>query len=217
MKFDLHTHTNHSACGFSKPKQLLNAAKKSGLSGIAVTDHDTIKGALEVKKLNRDKDFEVIVGAEVSSNVGHILCYNINEMIKSREFNEIIDEVKAQDGFVSISHPFRQYAFYKMLKVPLEDIAKKADAIEALNGRTAFWQNEKAKRFAEENKTPATAGSDGHFPFEVGKVYVEARNNLWKDIKKRKAMITGTTFYGTVGEVMSVYPKYICLKWMKKR
>ncbi|MBN1157212.1 PHP domain-containing protein [Candidatus Woesearchaeota archaeon] len=216
MRFDLHSHTKYSACGYSKPEQLLNAAKKAGLSGIAVTDHDTMKGALRVKKLNKDKDFEVITGIEVSSTVGHILCYNVSERIKSRDFHEIVDEARSQGGFVSISHPFRQYAFFKMLKVPLGDIAGKVDAIEGLNGRTFFWQNKKARMFAEKNGTPVTAGSDGHFPFEIGKVYIEAKNNLWKEIKKRKVKLHGTTLPGMIGEVMSAYPKYICLKCLRK-
>ena len=60
MKYDLHNHTNHSPCSNLKPEILLKFVEKRGMNGIAVTDHNTIKGALEVKKLNKDKDFEVI-------------------------------------------------------------------------------------------------------------------------------------------------------------
>ena len=93
MKYDLHTHTCYSKCSNMKPDVLLNAAKKRGLNGIAVTDHNTIKGALEVKKLNKDKDFEVIVGEEISTTAGDVLAHYINKPIKSTNFFELFDHL----------------------------------------------------------------------------------------------------------------------------
>ena len=56
-KYDLHIHTNYSSCSRINPKKLLKIAKKRGLDGIAITNHNTIQGGLEVKKLNKDKNF----------------------------------------------------------------------------------------------------------------------------------------------------------------
>ena len=62
MKYDLHVHTKYSVkCGYMEPAELLKVTKKRGLNGIAVCDHNTIEGALLAKKLNKDKNFEVIV------------------------------------------------------------------------------------------------------------------------------------------------------------
>ena len=82
MKYDLHTHTNYSKCSNLKPEILLKIAKKRGLNGLAVTDHHKIKGALKVSKLNRDKNFEVIIGEEVTTDFGEVLAYYINKEIK---------------------------------------------------------------------------------------------------------------------------------------
>ena len=67
MKYDLHVHTKYSKCSNLKPSVILKRAKEKGLNGIAIADHNTIKGALEVKKLNKGNSFEVIVGEDTSS------------------------------------------------------------------------------------------------------------------------------------------------------
>ncbi|MCG8571012.1 MAG: PHP domain-containing protein [Spirochaetes bacterium] len=107
MKYDLHTHTMYSRCSNLKPEVLLKLAKKFNLNGIAITDHYTIKGALAVSKLNKDKDFEVIVGSEIDTPQGSILAYYINKEIKSRNILEILDEIRTQGGLAAIAHPFR--------------------------------------------------------------------------------------------------------------
>ena len=39
--FDLHLHTHYSADACGSPEDMIEAAKQRGLSGIAVTDHNT--------------------------------------------------------------------------------------------------------------------------------------------------------------------------------
>src|SRR3990167_1868027 len=65
LKYDLHMHTCYSKCSNLRPEILLKTAKERGLNGIAVTDHNTIEGALRIKNLNKDKNFEVIIGEEI--------------------------------------------------------------------------------------------------------------------------------------------------------
>ena len=79
MKYDLHIHSKYSACSNSSLKDIIKKAKKTSLDGIAITDHNIIKGALEAKKLNKNKDFEVIVSSEIKTDNGEILAYYINE------------------------------------------------------------------------------------------------------------------------------------------
>lgn len=77
---DLHLHTYFSDGTFS-PAQLVEEAKKAGLSCIAVTDHDCIFGVEPVKEI-ADESLEVIPGieltAEINSNEIHILGYFID-------------------------------------------------------------------------------------------------------------------------------------------
>ena len=41
VKIDLHCHSYFSGDGVSSPEQLIHAAKKRGLNGFAITDHNT--------------------------------------------------------------------------------------------------------------------------------------------------------------------------------
>ena len=72
MKYDFHTHTKYSTDGYIDPKILVKAAVKAGLTGVAVTDHNTIKGGLEAKKYE-NKNIEVIVGSEILTDKGEVI------------------------------------------------------------------------------------------------------------------------------------------------
>jgi len=44
VKFDLHIHSKYSQDGILEPKAIVDIAASKGLKGIAITDHNTIKG-----------------------------------------------------------------------------------------------------------------------------------------------------------------------------
>ena len=71
-RYDLHVHTDYSPCSTNRIAKILRQAKEKGLSGIAVTDHNTIKGAIELKKLNKDENFDIIIGEEIETEIGHL-------------------------------------------------------------------------------------------------------------------------------------------------
>ncbi len=78
---DMHVHTNASD-GVLSPKDAIQRAIENGLSGIAITDHDTVTGALSVDHLKIPDDFTVIKGIEFSTMQNnkeiHILGYNLD-------------------------------------------------------------------------------------------------------------------------------------------
>lgn len=75
---DLHLHTTCSD-GTMTPAELVQEAKKAGLKGIAITDHDTIEGIDEALKEGEGKGLEVLPGVEISAYLDdipmHILGY----------------------------------------------------------------------------------------------------------------------------------------------
>jgi len=80
MKYDLHVHSFYSKkCGHMNTKDIVKTAIKNGLDGVAITDHDTIKGGLKAKEYEQ-KDFQVIVGSEIMTNIGltHLKCRKSN-------------------------------------------------------------------------------------------------------------------------------------------
>lgn len=77
---DLHTHTCCSD-GSMTPTELVKHAKEKGLSAIAVTDHDTIKGIKEAMEAGQTYGVEVVPGVEFSSqslSQVHVLGYYID-------------------------------------------------------------------------------------------------------------------------------------------
>ena len=62
--FDLHTHSNASD-GTDSPGELISKAHAAGLSGIALTDHDTLQGWKEAVEYLRP-GMSLILGSEIS-------------------------------------------------------------------------------------------------------------------------------------------------------
>lgn len=92
-KYDLHTHTIYSD-GFLSPLALLKKAEKLNLSGIAITDHDSIDGYLEAKKHINKFNLEIIPGVEIQGMGTEILGYFFNE--DDNDLNMLLEKSRQQ-------------------------------------------------------------------------------------------------------------------------
>jgi 3',5'-nucleoside bisphosphate phosphatase len=96
MPSDLHMHTTFSD-GKMTPEELVSAAKKAGLSYIAITDHDTVGGIQHLYEagLYPVKGIRIVPGIELSARDAlhevHILGYNID--IFDRDLEEKLDDI----------------------------------------------------------------------------------------------------------------------------
>lgn len=170
-KVDLHVHTHYSPDAITTPEALVEHCRRKGIHKIAVTDHNTIAGALALKEIAPDL---VIVGEEILTNEGELLAFFLERHIPPG-FSpwKTIEMVKAQGGLIGVSHPFDRLRREAMRKFVLE-IADELDFIEVFNARTVFpGDDTRALKLARAKGIPATAGSDAHLPFEVGRAYVE--------------------------------------------
>ncbi len=105
---DLHMHTTASD-GWPSPSQLVDhAARRAALNVIAVTDHDTIEGALRAAEhAARRKRLHVIVGEEVSSRDGHIVGLFLERRIKpGMSAAATVSAIHDQGGLAIAAHPF---------------------------------------------------------------------------------------------------------------
>jgi predicted metal-dependent phosphoesterase TrpH len=142
------------------PKTILKVAEKRQLDAIAITDHNTIRGGVITHKTCRKNSIIVVIGSEISTNLGDIIGLFLNEEIKSRNVHEVIDKIKAQDGLVLIPHPFKT----KILQTI--GLIDNVDLIEGYNSRHPPTA-EQVNILKGMNK-PLVAGSDAHFPKEIG-------------------------------------------------
>ncbi len=96
MSSDLHMHTSCSD-GLLAPEELVEAAKKAGLSYIAITDHDTVAGLCQLYEhgLYPQPGIRIIPGIELSAHHEvseiHILGYNID--IYNKELADRLNDV----------------------------------------------------------------------------------------------------------------------------
>lgn len=85
MTIDLHTHS-HFSDGTKSPTELVHLASISGVTALALTDHDTMAGVAEAVAVARTYDVEVIPGVELSvvheEHVLHILGYYVDPLQK---------------------------------------------------------------------------------------------------------------------------------------
>lgn len=211
LKYDLHDHTHYSKCSDVKPEVLLKTAKKRGLNGIAITDHGTIKGALEAKRLNKDKNFEVIIGEEISTKQGDVLAYYLHKQIDSDDFFDAVDKIRKQNGLAVIPHPFRTSSNpHHKFKLPLDKIKGRIDGVECFNARMLFsLDNRKADAAATRLKIAKTGGSDAHFKFEIATGCTLFEGDLRKALKEKKTRPYGSLRLGAFGGLLSFLRKRV--------
>jgi len=197
LKLDLHIHSQYSEDGLGSPKEIIKILKKKGLDGMAITDHNTLKGGLNALKV-APKDFIVIPGVEISTAGGHIIALNVKKDIpRSLSIEETIDKILNQGATPIIPHLFRNMSGIK--KDKLVKIHKKIPAIEVFNACSILKTNLKTAKIAREFKLGGTGGSDSHQPQYTGCAYTTFETNDLKidsiisEINKKKTWGEGTS------------------------
>ena len=108
-KADIHMHSNFSDGKNSIHQILEYVEKKTDLDVIAITDHNTIDGAILAQRIAKEKNyrFEVIIGEEISTDKGHLIGLFLQDPIsKGLSVRKTIEAIKKQNGLVIAPHPF---------------------------------------------------------------------------------------------------------------
>ncbi len=144
-----------------KPAKIVDVSHNRGLAGIAVADHHTIQGGLKARDLNRSS-LIVIVGSEIKTDWGDVVCLFLEREITSRRFLEVVGQVREQKGLLILAHPFWKHTLSK-------ELLTHVDLIEVFNSRISPRRNLKAENLAQKTGLPQVAASDAHLPWEIGK------------------------------------------------
>jgi len=161
MIVDLHVHSRYSPDSLSRPEDIVKRAAKVGLDAVAVTDHDSIRGAIEASESSKGSKVQVIIGSEVTTNKGDIIGLFLANEVKSHDALEAISEIHAQGGLAVLPHPFRSPKL-------TEDVMRAIDLIETHNSREPEANDKKSVSLAERLAKPQVGGSDAHWLREVG-------------------------------------------------
>ena len=172
LRADLHIHTAFSPdCG-TPLEEIVAHCQRNGINCIAITDHNTIAGALEMAKL---APFKVIIGEEIDTTAGEIIGYYLTEEVpKGLPPEETAIRIKEQGGVVCVPHPFDRFRLSALDRHSLESILPCIDVVEVFNSRLLRLRHAAmAKEFATAHGLLSSAGSDAHTCREVGNAYVE--------------------------------------------
>ncbi len=165
MLVDLHNHTRYSPDSRVSPAELVAVARRIGLQGLAITDHNAVGGIAEAEGA-AGKDFVVLPGIEVSTAAGHVLGYGVREAIlRGLSVAETVERITALGGVAVAAHPFR---FWSGIGARALGEAT-FPAYETANARTLRRGNVRARDLAKLAKVGETGGSDSHFLDEVAR------------------------------------------------
>src|SRR5580698_7538083 len=174
---DLHCHSWFSGDGVSAPEALIASARKKGLHGFALTDHNTSDGCryLLDKGLMREDGLPVdglliIPGVEVTTAEGHLLCLGVMlPNLKGTPAAEVCRIVHGMGGLTIPPHPYD--LFRAGIRQAVLDTLE-IDALEVFNAATTFKRyNRHAFIYAQQRGLPMTAASDAHDSVALGTAY----------------------------------------------
>ena len=173
VRVDLHSHTMWSGDSTTTPDELVDAVAQSGLDVLCITDHQAIRGAVE---LAEQLPCRVVVGEEMKTQAGELIGLFLGERIApglSPSASAVA--IRQQGGVVYVPHPFDPMR-RNLSAAALDALVGEGlvDAIEGLNAKTSLGSlNRRAQQYGEDHNLAVGAGSDAHVPLALGAAYVE--------------------------------------------
>lgn len=205
FKIDLHTHSIASKDGAITAADYAQMLETGLLDYIAVTDHNRIDFALE---LRAELGKKIIVGEEIKTTDGEIIGLYLSEAVPAfLTPQDTVQRIKAQNGLVYVPHPFETVR--SGLQAPaLEQIIKEVDIIEVGNGRAVF-QNRSvmAVQWMQKYNLAGASSSDAHARAGWGRTFTEIAAAPTQDTLV-ELLKHGETRVGWPGVRAIAYPKY---------
>lgn len=179
---DLHSHSTDASddAGGTVEGYLkwIVARRKRGfqVDGIVLTEHRSFDPELDYEELAERYNVVVLRGAELETDVGHVLVYGIGPQL-AQEFDfanialpyqELFRRVRELGGFAVGAHAGRArigLAEHAANGAPLDHI----EAIEQLNGGSSDTENERGLKLAEQHGLHCVGGSDAHYVSAIGR------------------------------------------------
>ena len=170
MIIDLHTHTRPgSDDSFIDIPDLISRARKTGLDGVCVTDHDWFWKRDTIDKLNLEHDFLILPGVEMNTDEGHLLVFGLEKytfgMHRTRFLKQVLDDA---DGVMVLAHPYRRNMYYgedvetSVERYSHSPVFEFVDILETHNGRATERQNRFSQELCGRLNLKATGGSAAH-------------------------------------------------------
>ena len=170
LRVDLHLHSHFSHDGRSSLQQLIERARECSLDRLALTDHNTIDGALNFVRIAPEL---AIAGEEVKTLEGEVIGLFITARVPPfLAPEEAMDLIHGMGGLTYIPHPLdRDRSHFRPER--MVELAPRIDIIESYNPWCDAAANQAAARLAHELGKVAATGSDSHSAEELGRSWME--------------------------------------------
>jgi predicted metal-dependent phosphoesterase TrpH len=166
---DLHNHTHRSYDAQNRPDDYERAHAAGLIDVVAITDHNTIAGALELREV---ASFPVIVGQEIDTTDGELIGLFLDEPVPAGlPALETAERIRGRGGLVYLQHPFYRLVRNRMRGAVREELRGRGliDVVEAANGGPfTASANARALAWARASGIPHAASSDAHEPLMIG-------------------------------------------------
>lgn len=170
MRVDLHLHSRYSHDSSTSLEALIARCHECGLDRIALTDHNTAEGALELARIAPEL---AIVGEEVKTREGELIGLFITGQIPPWLLpEEAMDLVHEMGGLTYLPHPLdRNRSHYRAERIV--QLADRIDIIESYNPWCDAAANRAAAELAADLGKVTATGSDSHGLEELGRSWME--------------------------------------------
>lgn len=172
FKAEFHVHTRFSQDSILPIRLLLLKCKILGIRTLAITDHNTISGAVAAQEFAPSFGVKIIVGEEIFTSQGEIIGLFLTEAIPAGlTAYETVVRIHQQGGIVWIPHPYDEKRCKTVLEADaLANIQNLVHAIEAYNGRNVNRDyGQKQEKIANWFNGAKVVGSDAHSVWEIGR------------------------------------------------
>ena len=107
MKVDLHLHdSKYSSDSHVSIAEIVEEARRKGLDGIALTNHESVEVKEEIEELVKKYNFPIFPGVEYLTKDGDIVAFGIDKLPEEQmTAQEFIDYVNKQGGTCTAAHP----------------------------------------------------------------------------------------------------------------
>ena len=175
--FDLHLHSRMSHDCTSSFQALISMCRRRKLSGIALTDHDTMDGVEQLRDIWPHEKLQLIAGCERTLDDGsHIIGLFLRRPLVATSLRETVREIREQEGLFYLPHPFRVYSglLRETSGYDFEERSwalAEADIVEVYNPKCTILENRQALELLAQHPKAFAASSDAHYPFQIGYAY----------------------------------------------
>jgi predicted metal-dependent phosphoesterase TrpH len=198
VRIDLHLHSNFSHDGQSSLEDLIQRSREVGLDRIALTDHNTIEGALRLAQMAPEL---AIVGEEAKTREGEVIGLFITDRLPPYLLpDEVMDLIHEMGGLTYLPHPLdRHRSNFRPERVV--ELASRIDIIETYNPWCDAAANSAAAGLAADLGKVTATGSDSHSVKELGRSWMEIEDyqdpaDFLEKLRNARHVVTSTSGTG---------------------